>query len=311
MVRRTLACGKKLYSRYGDKSNDSLPWWKQLVLKFYQDCIADGVPEEALDFKNICSVKAVRGVGNGSPVSSEIATRSVMEMLPMMDERGRRHALRIRTAFLVGQGNVDAFFPPYDEQQLPDDHVALATLENNMLRLPDGDVIVTPRQDHSIHFQVHFSDAMEDVQALKQGAGREPMAVLIHLHKAGPHMKEHLDLMSGDPTRQQQIAPMQEGWLMLSKLADQLQQQIEEAMAAEQEQEPQLDPKLVAALAKVQGELEIKRAKMEGDMQLKADKQEFTQRIKDLSTAHSIRLKDRNQASEMMRKLEAPAATQP
>lgn len=310
MVRRSMKWGKKLYSRYKDRDEPTLPPAEKLVFRFYKYLVeVDKVPEEALDFDYICSVSAVRGLGNGNPVSIDMATQGLIAMRPFMDERGKRNADRTRTAFLVGPNNVDAYFPPFEEADVPDDNVWAATQENNDLRTPKGETVVTPKQDHAIHFKVHFAALAGDFQSLKKGEG-DPMEVLMFAHKMGPHMKEHLNEMAGDPTRKEQLEQMEEGWDMLSKLTDQLQQQIEEHIKSQEANppQPQPDPELIAALARVQGELEIKRQKMQGDMQLKAEKQSQQMRLKDLSTAHGAKLKDREQMANTARDLREQAA---
>lgn len=309
-VRRALTLGMRIWKKRNPNSTTPPEDYvegteaEELCYWFIQRCIERGVPEQALDFDYICSVKATRGVGSGSPVGMDMATQGLLSLIPMMDERGRRNTLRMRAAFLVGQGNVDAIFPPFDEADLPNDHAALATLENNALHLADGETLITPRQDHVIHFKVHFQDAAQHVQQVKGGQGN-PMALLIHLHQAGPHMKAHISNLAGDKTRELQFKQFEEAWLALSKVADQLQQQIEESMKNQQPPQPKVDPALAAALAKVQGDLEIKRIKTAGDLQLKTQKQEAMLRLKDLQTAHDMRL----QKLELMNKpVEQPAA---
>jgi hypothetical protein len=77
----------------------------------------------------------------------------------------------------------------------------------------------------------------------------------------------------------------------LSKMTDQLGQQVDAAMKARKRNaQPQPDPALVAAMAKVQGELQIKQTKMQGDMHLKAVKQQQQMALKDIGQAHDMRL---------------------
>lgn len=265
---------------------------------FRERCVARGVPEEALDFKNIVSVRAVRGIGSGSPVSMDMATRAMLELLPQAAEAGRNVILRNRAAFVLGQGNVDSVFPPYSQGGAPNNsHAALATLENNALRMPGGQVLLTEDQDHTIHFTIHFADAARHLEQFKTGQA-DPKMLFVHLNQAGPHTKAHLDSMSGDPTRKAQIGQMQMAWLTLSKLADQLKQQLEEAAKSEQKDaQPQLDPKLVAMMARVNQEMEIKRGEAAGKFMLKKQKQEADLQLKDLRVAHELQLKNMEAAA--------------
>lgn len=295
-VRRALKLGMRVYG--ARKNRDLLPGEsypsmseaERLSFWFIQRCVQDGVPEEALDFDYIESVRATRGVGGGSPAAVDIATQQLMTMLPMFNEKGRTIVLSLRTASLVGQGLAKEIVPPFDTTNVPSNEAAFATLENNALRQPAGEALVAFDQDHLIHFDAHFQDMADHVQMLRTGQA-QPMEVLVHLHNFGPHTRQHLNEMAGDPTRKTQLAQREAAWLAMSKIADQLQQQMEEAMQSQQAQQPQVDPALVAAMAKVHGDLQIKSAKAQGDLQLKAQKQQQMMRLKDLQQAHDMRLK--------------------
>lgn len=297
--RRLLAMGESLYqSRKGVAPTDDYENEEKGLspsecgaLKFYRGCVEDGVPEEVLKFRNFCRIKATRSVGYGSAQMRLMIGDKLMSMLPTMDERGRNAALRMEASALGGQSLADVLYPRYDTPVLADDQLALATLENNALRMPGGQVIVTPPQDPVIHFQTHVQDVGEHAQEVQAGQGN-PMELLVHLHQVGPHTHQHLMTMQGDPTRKSQFDQMMKVWLGMSKMADQLQQQVEEAAkAAAANQQPQApDPDLIAKLAKVHGDLEIKRIKTMGDLALKKQKQDATLRMSDAKTAHGIQL---------------------
>lgn len=304
--RRLLAMGEKLYQRRKDVAPDAEKEERQLTpsergaLDFYRDCIeTDGIPEEALKFENFCRIKATRSIGYGSAQMRLMISESLIQMLPTMDERARNTALRMRASALGGQTVADLLFPRYDIPQIVDSHMSLATLENNFLRLPGGKIRVDPSQDNVTHFQVHLQDVAAHAQEVREGG--DPMALMVHLEQAGPHLHEHLFAIQGDPTRKAEVKEMMEAWLAMSKMADQLKQQLEEAAAAaEKDQPPQApDPKLIAALAKVNGELEIKRMATMGKLQLQAEKQRQQMRMKDVTTAHGMRLENMKIAPAM------------
>lgn len=298
--RRLLAMGKKLYASRKDVApTDDYDDEKSLTpsecgaLKFYRGCIEDGVPEEVLEFRNFCRIKATRSIGYGSAQMRLMIAKEFVAMLPTMDERGRNFTLRMFASTLGGQSIADSVYPRYDIPQVVDSHMSLATLENNALRQPGAQVLVDPSQNHIVHFQIHLQDVAAHAEQVQAGQA-DPMSLMVHLQQAGPHTHEHLAAIQGDPTRKAQVEEMTKVWLNMSKMADQLQQQLEEAaQAAEKDQPPTApDPKLIAALAKVNGELDIKRMKAMGDLQLKSDKQKATLRLKDASTAHDMRLRN-------------------
>jgi hypothetical protein len=142
----------------------------QEALDFLERCVARGIPEEVLVFRNIKKVVATRSLGYGSPQLRDSTTRELIAMIPYMDEVSRNHALRARASSLPGVGmhSVDSFFPPIERSGVPNAHAALAVLENNALRAPGGKALVEPLQNHSIHFDTHMQDVMQHVQG---GAG--------------------------------------------------------------------------------------------------------------------------------------------
>ena len=264
------------------------------VDEFKEYCVKRGVPEQALTFENICKVKATRSIGWGSPAMRDMISNKLVSFMPMMDERSRRNAQRTAIAPYVGQHQVDSFFPPYDDANVPDDQEWVASMENPLLR---GEFnpqmcaeLITPSQNNIVHFDNHMSDANTDITALQQQQA-DPMKVLNHLHNAGAHCMIHLQKMSGDPTRKDQLAQRQQQLAAMSKVADQLQQQITEHLQSQQQQQqqPQLDGDAIAAMQKVKLDAQIKQQKMQGDLQLKSEKQKAMLQLKDLETAHKIR----------------------
>ena len=328
-VRRAITLGMKLFKR--QKTDEVMPIGKmpesyceaeRLSLGFVQRCIRDGVPEEALDMEKIESVKATRGVGGGSPAAVDMATQQGLALLPMLDENGRNIVLGLRASYLFGQSLGREIVPPFDTAQQPTGDRSFATLENNALRVPGGVALVAYDQDHLVHFDAHFADVGNHLKALQAGQS-QPQDMLTHLEGFGPHARRHLDSVKGDPSRKAQLAQREQQWVSMSKVADQLKQQIAAQQQAQaraqqqaqkqaaaqaqqqaQEQAQRPDPDLIAKMAKVRGDLELKAHKQQGDMALKADKQKTTMHLKDLETAHKLRLNNLDAASSAMMQMQ-------
>lgn len=267
------------------------------ALDFRARCVMRGIPAEVLQFKNIKRVTAERSLGYGSPQLRDMATRELVNLIPYMDEVGRNHALRARAAALPGVGmhSVDNFFQPIEKKGIPNAHAALAVLENNALRQQGGKALVEPMQNHSIHFDTHMQDVMEHMKA--QG---DPMGKAIHAEQVGPHLHQHLELLKGDPTRKQEVKQKEKQLSELSKMADQMHQNITEALKAQPQpngQQQQPDPKVL----KVQGELGLKAAKQKGEFALKERKQAHSEILSDKKTAATIR-RDNAKAAAAARK---------
>ncbi len=317
-LRRAIAMGKKLFKTHKDKTpddyNGSLSYSERGALKFFQYCVRDGVPEEALDMQYICSIKATRAIGYGSPQMQEVVTNGLMQLLPMLNEEGRNNVLRRRAALLVGQANVDSVVPPYGATSMPGNDEWDATVENNDLREPGGEARVTDQQNHVIHFGIHMKEIQDHMQAMQAGQVDMPQ-LLVFLEQTGPHMNEHLAAVAGDPTRKDQVKKMRDAIVGLAKATDMIKQQMQQAAEAQAKQQMQQQQAMQqaqpdpAAMAKVVGDLKLKSLKQEGDMHLKTVKQAQQMKLKDLQAAHGMGLKTATTAQDQA--LAAAAASQP
>lgn len=294
-VRRLLLMGERLCKNRTevapiDYENKSLSLSEQGAVEFYEGCISDGVPKEALQFKYFRRIKATRTVGNGSAQMRMMIADKFIAGVSMMDERSRNTAQRMWASAYGGQTAADLLFPRYGTPQMVDAQVSLATMENNFLRMPNSELAVSPDQNHVVHFQIHRQGVATHAQEIQQGQS-DPMSLLVHLDNAGPHMHEHLNQIAGDPTRKVQVQQMTEEWLELSKMADQLRQQIEEAQAAAEANQPEQgpDPELIAKLAEVQGKTAVMREGMLLKHRLQMEKERNSDRRKDIAVAAKIR----------------------
>lgn len=304
MVRRAL----------DDRQSDKVPGGKAAI-KFKENCLKRGVPEGALKWENVKCVKAVRSIGYGSPQLRDMATKELMSMTPAMDENARNYAERLRVAAIpgVGQAGANILFPSLNKKRLPEDHVWEAMQENRSLREANGAMFapVTSKQNHKVHFMVHFTDAMHHAQQMQQG-GAKAHEVLIHLDEVGPHIKQHLEKMpqldklaalyagNQQNSRKQdgEHKQMEKAWHSLSQMTDKLHAEVERANDenakakgngnGQAQQQPQLDPDIMVDLFKAKSEMDIKREKMRGGLALAAEKQAFTHRLKDAGMAADI-----------------------
>lgn len=317
--RRLLKMGKRLYTKRKNltpadiEKQTALTNSEKLALKFYKGCVqTDGIPEQIMEFENFCRIKAMRLVGNGSAQMEDMIGDKLLGLLPVIsNERGRNFIVRNRITSIAGEGFADAIEPAYDTPQQADSHISIATLENNALKLPGAEVAISPEQDHVTHFGVHLQSVAQHAEQVQAGQG-DPHQLLLHLEQTGPHTHEHLRAISSDPTRKEQVEGMQKAWLGMSKMTDQLAQQVQEMDEAAAQQQPQQapDPALIAALAEVSGKLEIKGKEAMGKLQLKAQNQRFTQQLKaqqqafklqqdDITTAHALKLENLKTRNEL------------
>jgi hypothetical protein len=247
----------------------------------------DEIPEEVLKFENFKNIHASRGVGYGSPQMQHIVGQQLIQMAGTMSEEGRQNAFRMNGAVLVGQTNVDRFWPKFEEMGVPNDQEAWATFENNVLRMPQAQLEVTPNQNSVVHFITHFKDMMAHLQQVKAGQG-DPVSLITHLDNGGAHNHNHLEKIQADPTRKEQYKQFNKMHVMLAKLTDQVKKQVQKAVQSQQQPKPQIDPEAIAKIMKVQGELKLKEVKLVSDENRKDRKLKADLERKDLTTAANI-----------------------
>lgn len=246
-----------------------------------------GIPQEILKSEYI-QVTAFRNVGYGSEQVQQIVNKQLLSLLPTMSERGKRNALRSVGAGLVTQSNVDRFWEPFEQIGVPNDHEALAAMENNLFRQSGYEKLkVTPEMNHAIHFVSHFKSDITHLQQVQSGQG-DPFELVRHLDNSGVNMHEHLQAMQGDPTRKDQLQQFTKMQMMLGKMADQIKKQVLKQMKSQQKPQPKIDPEALAKLLQVQGEIKLKNTKMLLDEQRKDRKLDADMQRKDRQTAANI-----------------------
>lgn len=238
-----------------------------------QACERMGVPVDAL--QRVSNVRAYSSVGLGNPAMRIEIANAVMEKYDYLPgEVEKRNALRIYFSAITNANLVDELAPSLTEGEIPTEDDSIAALENNALNT-GGQVIMTPRQDHVIHLNVHVADMEQDAKSVQQGA--DINEIYQRLDAKGIHAHEHLAAIENNPTRQKEAKMFGERLRVLASMADQLKQNIEEQQnAADQQPQPGApDPELV----KVQGQLDLKKQKQDGDMALKVQKQQHAQEM--------------------------------
>jgi hypothetical protein len=103
-----------------------------LALEFRRRCARRGVSIERM--RKFLKVTAMRAMGDGSPVMTEMASKQLMELYSLMDEKGKENVLRAVVAGIPGVGyqKVNMFVPEGEPRKIID--FDIANLENGNLR---------------------------------------------------------------------------------------------------------------------------------------------------------------------------------
>jgi hypothetical protein len=220
--------------------------------EFRQRCLKRRVPDRALEhFKR---VRAVRAIGYGSASARLLALDQVAQLAPQFDEIGRRNAIRDRVAAYVGYAQADRYVPSISQGGRQPRDKKDAELENAVLMLGQT-VPVDPDDLPRTHIMVHLMAIHAVIAGIKQGQipamQGSPM-----LHNLLNHIVQHVQQLTADPTRFQEVRMVNKGLNLVEGFLTQLDHNIAEAqqaIAAQGEQASQAQALLAQRAA--QGQL--------------------------------------------------------
>ena len=257
--------------RYNRASNPNLnPITKsdKDAIEFQRRCKERGVPVQAMI--DIDYVEATRTVGQGSQFAKQQLLGTLLGLSGSLPEGGKINLLKDYIAAQVGQQMVDRYLPTQMQSARVQDQAALAVLEHSSLR--QGNMaIVTDTQNHIVHIDTHLAAANEAAASLQQGGN--PQEIVLFLQGIGQHVQQHLQRLSTDPSRRQQVDAYAQQLQMLSQTIEQLGQLIQEqAQAMAQQQQAMaiqqgVDPKTAVLNAEVQSKIARQNAETMANIQ--------------------------------------------
>lgn len=287
---------REIFRRASRPNQSKTNYWQRKAMEFQERCAMRGVPVELLQ---LAFVSATRTVGQGSHYMRALALgQTVAELYAALPEDGKQRLINDVIASRFGRDHIARYNPapeirPYEQQQRWD-----AQVENDTL-LNRGQISLTVYQNDTIHLQEHLGFASQAAQSLEQGAN--PVEVLGILQATGQHCALHLARLGQNPMRKNEFKILEAQWKSLAKIADQLeeqvqqnaQQQAEQAAIAQQAQAVQqgTDPETQLKMAEAQRDMQIKEYKAREQVRLKEEKQAADLALKDARTAADLRSK--------------------
>jgi hypothetical protein len=268
-----------------------------LALEFRKRCARRGVSIERL--RQFSKVTAFRAMGDGSPVMTEMASKQLMELYSLMDEKGKENTLRSVIAGISGVGwqKVNLFVSDKGPRRVVD--FDIANLENGNLRqgIPQ---MVHDSQNHAVHIEAHIPMIAEIIEAHRQQQMADEQAMQI-LRPAADHVTEHLVFFSNNSYRAQEVRELKRQLQNLTAYIDELEQQVINRMMAQQSQaqeqamqeapQGQIDPRAEMELQKAQlklAEMQEKRMMNQETHQQKMETIRQQMALNDLKTRSSI-----------------------
>jgi len=283
MVSQQSAIGKTQLSRYYNQldsffeerykraSNPNLnPITKsdKDAIEFQRRCKERGVPAQAM--MDIDFVEATRTVGQGSQFAKQQLLGSLLSLSGALPEGGKINLLKDYIAAQVGQQMVDRYLPTQIQSSRIQDQAALAVLEHASIHQSNMP-IVTDTQDHVIHIETHMAAANQAASSLQSGGN--PQEIMLFMQGIGQHVQDHLQRLSTDPARRQQVDGYAQHLQELGKTIEQLGQMIQQQQQGQaQMQQAQAiqqgtDPKTALMNADIQSKIARQNAEVMANIQ--------------------------------------------
>lgn len=257
--------------RYNRASNPNLnPITKsdKDAIEFQRRCKERGVPVQAM--MDIDFVEATRTVGQGSQFAKQQLLGSLLSLSGALPEGGKINLLKDYIAAQVGQQMVDRYLPTQIQSSRIQDQAALAVLEHASIRQSNMP-IVTDTQDHVIHIETHMAAANQAASSLQSGGN--PEEIMLFMQGIGQHVQNHLQRLSTDPARRQQVDGYAQNLQELGKTIEQLgqmlqqQQQGQAQMQQAQAIQQGTDPKTALMNADIQSKIARQNAEVMANIQ--------------------------------------------
>ena len=257
--------------RYNRASNPNLnPITKsdKDAIEFQRRCKERGVPVQAM--MDIDFVEATRTVGQGSQFAKQQLLGSLLSLSGALPEGGKINLLKDYIAAQVGQQMVDRYLPTQVQSSRIQDQAALAVLEHASLHQSNMPV-VTDTQDHVIHIETHMAAANQAASSLQSGGN--PEEIMLFMQGIGQHVQNHLQRLSTDPARRQQVDAYSQNLQELGKTIEQLgqmlqqQQQGQAQMQQAQAIQQGTDPRTAVMNADIQSKIARQNAEVMANIQ--------------------------------------------
>lgn len=277
--------------------NGSREDWQNEARGFVYCCEKRGVTKDEL--KKLEYIRAFRNIGNGSAAMRQQALSQLLSVYPLYPADGQLNILEDFTRSVGSQTAVQRYLPATARQNLPNDQVWEAMVENGLMK-QGAPVTWTPSQNNLIHAQTHLQAGAQAAASLQ--AGTPMLDVLAFLDAIGQHVAVHIERERNKPTSKEPLKAIEQEWKRLAQITDELRSRAEadaekQAQLQQQQQEvlTDADIKRLDVLMKNQTSREkmfatlgLKQERQNAELALKAQKQGVDNTLADASTAAEI-----------------------
>jgi hypothetical protein len=177
------------------------------VRDFYRRCENRGVGALAIKTLDFSKTIATKAVGYGNASSRSAALGDLEQLMPMLDEVGKRNIIYDRVAARVGYENASRYVQSPESPRPPQD-LKVAELENSVLQT-GRPVSVQPGELHETHLGQHLPLLVQLTAAIDSGEA-DLVQTLPVLQAINDHASQHLQQLAQDPTASVIVSQAQE-----------------------------------------------------------------------------------------------------
>lgn len=276
-----------------------------LIKEFYARCEKAGVTQEVLDELDHDSTYSYRALGAGSPAARSLGFKKLIQLLPQLDEIGRKNLIYEFVADVVGYQNADEFAAPADEVRL-NGEAGQAELENILL-MQGNEIVVLPYQMHATHVQIHLPYFNNTVDMVERGE-LDPMESLGGLQAQLNHLAAHGEQLAQDPTQAALYGLVKETINNLQQIITNMERKIkaEERTASEGQVAPDQPGFDVNAEKMKQEQLKTRILEIKADAAARIGELKISEQI--ARSEQNLALADIKGAEQVQKKLRYPSS---
>lgn len=266
------------------------------VRDFYKRCADQGIDASIIKSVDYSKTVATKAVGFGSATNRSAALGDLEQLMPLLDEVGKKNIIYDRVAARVGYENAARYVQSSESPRPPQD-LKVAELENSILKTGQP-VSVQVGELHETHLGQHLQVLVEITSAVDSGQA-DLIQVLPILRTFYDHCSEHLQQLAMDPTATVSVAKTKEvlqqtGQKILNgERAAQKMQREQQAQAQEQGQAPEQGGNSSGLtelkMREQQMKLDFLQKKAELDLQIRAAKASQDQALADAKMASALK----------------------
>lgn len=236
------------------------------VRDFYRRCENRGVGALAIKTLDFSKTIATKAVGYGNASSRSAALGDLEQLMPMLDEVGKRNIIYDRVAARVGYENASRYVQSPESPRPPQD-LKVAELENSVLQT-GRPVSVQPGELHETHLGQHLPLLVQLTAAIDSGEA-DLVQTLPVLQAINDHASEHLQQLAQDPTASVIVSQAQE---VLQQTGQKILNATRAAQKQQKEGQPQTQPGAETTsqtdLKVMEQELKLDFLKKKGELEL-------------------------------------------